>query len=165
MSPPCSACAERRPGFVGCSFVQEYNERDPRTYKGYNLMRMPMAAAVQGVWPGPHDRPTSSVTPSRCTGGVSVWFWVCALARLRVVGATCSPCMASGYGLPTVMIVVYYGVLMGSGPHQAERPLGLGLICLGIYTCRAMPPCQLRQCLPHLKGHQHCMSAKQAQVG
>ena len=32
------ACPCRR------SFVQEYNERDPRTYKGYNLQRMPMAA-------------------------------------------------------------------------------------------------------------------------
>lgn len=31
----------------GCRYVQDYNEKDPRTHKGHDLRRMPMAALYQ----------------------------------------------------------------------------------------------------------------------
>ena len=30
-----------------CSFVQGYDERDPKTHKGYNLRKMPMGAVYK----------------------------------------------------------------------------------------------------------------------
>ena len=32
---------------LGCSFVQGYDERDPKTQKGYNLRKMPMGAVYK----------------------------------------------------------------------------------------------------------------------
>ena len=56
-----------------CRFVQGYNERDPKTHKGYNLRKMPMGAVYKeyGLDPMTVDFIGHAIALHRCTACVS----------------------------------------------------------------------------------------------
>ena len=108
---------------LACSFVQGYDERDPKTHKGYNLRKMPMGAVYKeyGLDPMTVDFIGHAIALHRCA--------TCALGgRAGLIS----------HPYPTASLWLAYTLLLSLLHFSSRRDAGLDRSLAGVSGIRLM---------------------------